>query len=79
MDVGEQVTKSRELQQSKESTSGHVVPVQPKLVPIQLAEKLAVDNLYRYTTSTCTGTTCWKIGSRQLVPVQLQLVPVQLA
>ena len=43
MDVGEQLTKSRELQQSKESTSGHLVPVQPKLVPVQLAEKVAVD------------------------------------
>ena len=48
MDVGEQLTKSRELQQSKESTSGHLVPVQPKLVPVQLAGKLAVDILYRY-------------------------------
>ena len=48
MDVGEQVTKSRELQQSKESTSGHVVPVQLQLVPVQVAGKLAVDILYRY-------------------------------
>ena len=48
VDVGEQLTKSRELQQSKESTSGHIVPVQPKLVPVQLAEKVAVDILYWY-------------------------------
>ena len=91
MDVGEQLTKSRELQQSKESTSGHLVPVQPKLVPVQLAEKVAVDILYRYNPNLyrynllenwqwtyCTGTTCLKISSSEIVPVQLKLVPVQL-
>ena len=98
MDVGEQLTKSREPQQSKESTSGHLVPVQPKLVPVQLAEKVAVDILYRYnpnlyrynlmenwqwtycigTTQSCTGTTCLKINSGEIVPVQLKHVPVQL-
>ena len=98
MDVGEQLTKSRELQQSKESTSGHLVPVQPKLVPVQLAGKVAVDILYRYnpnlyrynllekwqwtyctgTTQTCTGTTCLKINSGEIVPIQLKHVPVQL-
>ena len=96
--MGEQLTKSRELQQSKESTSEHLVPVQPKLVPVQLAEKVAVDILYRYnfnlyrynllenwqwtyctgTTSTCTSTTCLKINSSEIVPVQLKLIPVQL-
>ena len=91
MDVGEQLTKSRELQQSKESTSGHLVPVQPKLVPVQLAGKVAVDILHRYnllekwqwtyctgTTQTCTGTIFLKINSGEIVPVQLKHVPVQL-
>ena len=91
MDVGEQLTKSRELQQSKESTSEQLVPVQLQLVPVQLAEKVAVDILYRYkfnlyrynllenwqwiyctgTTQTCTDTTCLKINSSEIVPVQL--------
>ena len=48
-------------------------------------------NFYRYnllekwqwtyctsTTQTCTGTTCLKINSDEIVPVQLKLVPVQL-
>ena len=48
-------------------------------------------NLYRYnllekwqwtyctgTTQTCTGTTCLKINSGEIVPVQLKHVPVQL-
>ena len=48
VDVGEHLKKSRELQQSKESPSGHIVPVQPKLVPVQLARKVAVDMLYQY-------------------------------
>ena len=98
MDVGEQLTKSRELQQNKGSSSGHIVPVQPKLVPVQLIQKLAVDILYRYnlnlyrynllekwqltyctgTTQTCTGITCLKINSGEIVPVQLKLVPIQL-
>ena len=98
MDVGEQLTKSREPQQNKESTSGHLVPVQPKLVPVQLVGKVAVDILYRYnpnlyrynllenwqwtyctgTTQNCTGTTCLKINSGEIVPVQLKLVQVQL-
>ena len=84
MDVGEQLTKSRELQQSKESTSGYIVPVQPKLVPVQLAGKVVVDILYRYNLlekwqwTYCTGTTCLKINSSEIVPVQLKHVPVQL-
>ena len=91
MDVGEQLTKSRELQQSKESTSGHLVPVQLKVLPVQLAEKLAVNILYRYNLkfyrynllenwqwTYCTGTTCLKINISEIVSVQLKVLPVQL-
>ena len=48
MDVGEQLTKSRELQQSKESTSRHLLPVQLKVLPVQLAGKSTVVKFYRY-------------------------------
>ena len=36
-----------------------------------------MDILYRYNP-TCTGTTCLKINSGEIVPVQLKLIPVQL-
>ena len=91
MDVGEQLTKSRGLQQSKESTSGHLVPVQPKLVPVQLAEKVAVDKLYRYNLNLyrynllenwqwtyCTGTTSTCTGTTCLKINSSEIVPVQL-
>ena len=48
MDVGEQLTKSQELQKSWKIGSGHIVPVQPKLLPVQLAGKSTVVKLYRY-------------------------------
>ena len=48
MDVGEQLTKSRELQQSKESTSEQVLPVELKVLPVQLAGKSTVVKFYRY-------------------------------
>ena len=47
VDVGEQLTKSREPQRSKESTGGQVLPVGLKVLPVELAEKLAVDKSYR--------------------------------
>ena len=48
MDVGEQLTKSRETQQSKESISGH-------LLPVELAGKLAVNIFYRYNCMELAG------------------------
>ena len=55
MDVGEQLTKSRELQQSKESTSGHLLPVQLKVLPVQLAGKSTVVKFYRYNCMELAG------------------------
>ena len=45
--MGEQLTKSREPQQSKESTSGHLLPVELKVLPVELAGKLEVNIFYR--------------------------------
>ena len=89
--MGEQLTKSRELQQSKESTSGHIVSVQPKLVPVQLAGKVAVDILYRYNPNLyrynllekwqwtyCTGTIQTCTGTTCLKINNGEIVQVQL-
>ena len=91
MDVGEQLTKSRELQQSKDSASGHLVPVQPKLVPVHLAGKVTMDILYRYYPNLyrynllekwqwtyCTGTTKTCTGTTCLKINIGEIVPVQL-
>ena len=45
--MDEQLTKSREPQRSKESTRGQVLPVELQVLPVELAEKLAVDKSYR--------------------------------
>ena len=53
--MGEQLTKSRELQQSKESTSGHLLPVQLKVLSVQLAGKSTEVKFYRYNCMELTG------------------------
>ena len=78
MDVGEQLTKSRKLQQSKESTSGHLLPVQLKVLPVQLAGKSTVVKFYRYNLKFYRYN-FWKINSSEVLPVQLKVLPVQLA